>query len=266
VEQKDKDAPFIPAAVLCDKQALPYARARIAKELETKPFTSRFIDTTTASPWRECYNPAHPMTRSESREWKMALLKLIQDFGLVCGSETGHEAAVPYCDYFEGMMSLGPYRVPESGREVEKIWDEVPEVVAKYQLGEKYRLPLWELVYHDCAVAQWYWGDYNNKLPALWKKRDLFNALYGTPPLYMFTEEVWKAGKTRIGESAKTAMPAARATAGARMTSHAVLTPDRSVQRTEFSNGVKVTVNFGAAPWTDADGFVVQPESARILE
>ncbi len=36
-----------------------------------------------------------------------------------------------------------------------------------------YRLLLWELVYHDCVVAQWYWGDYNNKLPAVWDRRDL---------------------------------------------------------------------------------------------
>ena len=69
---------------------------------------------------------------------------------------------------------------------MQKIWTTVPPDLAKFQVGGKYRLPLWELVYHDCCVAYWYWGDYNNKLPALWDKRDLFNALYGTPPMYMF--------------------------------------------------------------------------------
>jgi Glycosyl hydrolases related to GH101 family, GH129 len=48
-----------------------------------------------------------------------------------------------------------------------------------------YRLLLWELVYHDCVVTQWYWGDYNNKLPAVWDRRDLYNALYGTPPMFI---------------------------------------------------------------------------------
>ena len=81
------------------------------------------------------------------------------------GSETGHEAAVPYVHYFEGMLSLGPYRVPDAGRDMQRILDDVPEQVAKFQTGHFYRLPLWELVYHDCVVAQWYWGDYNNKLP-----------------------------------------------------------------------------------------------------
>ena len=83
-------------------------------------------------------------------------------------------------------MSVAPYRVPDSGRNIAKIWDEVPDKVAKYQVGERYRLPLWELVYHDCVCAHWYWGDYNNKLPKLWRKRDLFNALYGTVGMFMF--------------------------------------------------------------------------------
>jgi hypothetical protein len=47
-----------------------------------------------------------------SRKYKMELLELVSNkYKLVCGSETGHDATVPYVHYFEGMMSLGPYRV-----------------------------------------------------------------------------------------------------------------------------------------------------------
>ena len=142
------------------------------------------------------------MTRTESREWKMKLLDYVShDCKLVTGSETGHDAAVPFVDYFEGMLSLGPYRVPDAGRDMQRIWDDPPERVAKFQLGQAYRLPLWELVYHDCVVAQWYWGDYNNKLPALWDKRDLFNVLYGTPPMFMFDRKLWETRKARFVQS-----------------------------------------------------------------
>ena len=117
----------------------------------------------------------------------MDLLEFVsRECGLVTGSETGHDAAVPYVHYFEGMLSLGPYRVPDAGRDMQRILEDVPERLAKFQTGPYYRLPLWELVYHDCVVSQWYWGDYNNKLPKLWDRRDLFNALYGTPPMFMF--------------------------------------------------------------------------------
>ncbi|MEI8192065.1 MAG: hypothetical protein WCI75_20330, partial [candidate division NC10 bacterium] len=53
--------------------------------------------------------------------------------GLVCGSETGHDAAVPFVDYFEGMLSLGPYRVQDAGRDMMRPWNDVPEAVAKYR-------------------------------------------------------------------------------------------------------------------------------------
>ena len=123
-------------AVLCDRLAPDYARRRIADELKTKPYRCRFIDTTTASPWRECYAPDHPLTRSESKRWKMELLDVVsREFKLVTGCETGHEASVPYLHYFEGMLSLGPYRVKDAGRRMADVVDEVPEQVAKFQTG-----------------------------------------------------------------------------------------------------------------------------------
>ncbi|MBM4018234.1 MAG: hypothetical protein FJ288_07875 [Planctomycetes bacterium] len=252
---RTKDGEMVPCGVLCDRQAPAYAERRIGEELKTSPYRSRFIDTTTASSWRECYNPAHPMTRSESRKFKMDLLALVsQKFRLVCGSETGHDAAVPYVHYFEGMLSLGPYRVPDAGRDMQRIWDEVPERVARFQLGHAYRLPLWELVYHDCVVAQWYWGDYNNKLPALWDKRDLFNALYGTPPMFMFTRDLWQKNRERFVRSYTATCPVARAAGYSEMLDHKFLSADRSVQRTAFAGGVTVTVNFGDKPFRLPDG------------
>ncbi|MFW6163861.1 MAG: glycoside hydrolase, partial [Planctomycetota bacterium] len=246
---KAKDGEMIPCGVLCDRQAPAYARRRIGEELKTHPYRCRFIDTTTASAWRECYDPRHPMTRTESKRFKMELLRVVsEEFGLVCGSETGHDAAVPVVHYFEGMLSLGPYRVPEAGRRMLEPWDEVPARVAKFQTGHFYRLPLWELVYHDCVVAQWYWGDYNNKLPKLWDRRDLWNALYGTPPMFMFNRALWRRHRDRFVQSYQTATPVARATGYAEMLSHRWLTPDHAVQETRFANGVTVTVNFGDEP------------------
>jgi hypothetical protein len=263
-EVEAKDGGMIPCGVLCDRQAVPYAKNRIPADLSSHPYKCRFIDTTTASPWRECYNPKHPMTRTESKKYKMDLLKYVSEgCGLVCGSETGHDASVPYVHYFEGMLSLGPYRVPDSGRNMMKIWEEVPETVARFQTGHKYRLPLWELVYHDCVVAQWYWGDYNNKLPALWDRRDLWNALYGTPPMFMFNRERWEANKDRFVRSYNATVPVARATGYSEMLSHQWLTPDHAVQRTSFANEVVVTVNFGEKPYTLPDGVVIQPLALR---
>lgn len=262
---KGKDGKMYSCAVLCDSRAPAYAQRRVPAELKTHPYRCRFIDTTTAAPWYECYHPDHPQTRSDSKRNKMALLEFIsKDCGLVTGSETGHEAAVPYVHYFEGMLSLGPYRVRDAGRNMLEVLEEVPEQVARFQTGHFYRLPLWELVYHDCVVAQWYWGDYNNKLPAVWQRRDLFNALYGTPPMFLFDAKGWKANRDRFVRSYRTATPVARATGYSEMLSHRWLSDDHAVQESRFANGVVVRVNFGAEPCVLPDGKRLEPMSLEI--
>ena len=263
VEGKSNDWYY--CGVLCDKRAPDYARQRIPADLATHPYRCRFIDTTTAAPWFECYNPAHPMTRTDSKEWKMKLLEYVsRDSKLVTGCETGHDASVPFLHYFEGMMSLGPYRVPDSGRDMQRIWTNAPERVVKFQLGHEYRLPLWELVYHECVVAQWYWGDYNNKLPMLWNKRDLFNVLYATPPMFMFNRKYWEANKERFAQSYQHTCPTIRKVGYSEMTDHRFLTPDRNVQETTFANGTTVTVNFGPTAFNLPDGSKLEALGFRV--
>lgn len=262
-----KDGAMIDCGVICDKRALDYARERVPADLKTHPYKARFIDTTTAAPWHECYSPEHPMTRTESKQWKMKLLEYMsKDCRLVTGCETGHDASVPFLHYFEGMLSLGPYRVPDAGRHMQVIWTNVPDNVARFQVGQKYRLPLWELLYHDCVVAQWYWGDYNNKLPAIWRKRDLFNVLYGTPPMFMFTRDLWEKNRERFVESYKNTCPHIRKSGYSEMLEHRFLSKDRDVQQTRFANGQVVTVNFGTNSFTMADGTVIGPEKFHVVE
>ena len=262
---KTKDGEWTYCAMMCDSAAPSYERRNVTEELKTKPYNTRFIDTTVASPWQTCWNPAHPMTRSDSRHWKMELLRILGDeFKLVVGSETGHDASVPFCDYYEGMLSLGPYRVPDAGRNIRQVWTNVPERVEKYQVGEKYRLPLWELVYHDCVCAQWYWGDHNSKLPDIWWKRDLFNVLYGTMGMYVVENRRWPEEKERFVRSYRMTTPGARATGYSEMTDHRILSADRTVQESRFSDGTAVVVNFGNEPFTLPGGETLPARSHRV--
>lgn len=247
VERKDNNG-YINCVALCDITAPKYARQKIQDELVQKNFGSRFFDTTTASSLRECYSSAHPMTRTESRKSRFELLSVSSiEHKLVTGSETGMDFVVPVCDYFEGMMSLGPYRREDAGRNVDQFFDNVPSQILEYQLNEKRRLPLWELVYHDCCVAYWYWGDHNNTFndQQIWDKRDNFNALYAVPPMYWIKdEEHFQNNKERFVKSYKASSEITRKAAGTEMISHEFLTPDRTVQQTKFSNGLTVTVDF----------------------
>jgi hypothetical protein len=238
------------AYACCSIPGLARAKRVIPTELKTKHYTCRFIDTITASPWRECYCPAHPTTRTIDKQTKMRLLNFVSSAEhLVTGSETGIDCAVPYEDYFEGMMSLSHYRLPDSGYKIGVYQTPTPDFM-KFQIGVGYRIPLFELVYHDCMVDTWYWGDASNQEPEVWRQRDLWNVLYGTSPIYILDSAKWESEKVRLVQSYKDVSGADRAVAYAQMVSHSFLTADHTVQRTRWSNGKVITVNFGDKPYT----------------
>ena len=144
-----------------------------------------------------------------------------------------------------------------------KIYDGDPPDEIRRGTDEKTRMPIFEMVYHGCMVAYWDWCDYNFKFPKIWWKRDLFNALCGTPPLYFFNEETWKRFRDQLKASYDVATPVAKATYSSPIKAYRILTPDRSVQRVEFENGVASTVNFGDKPFKMKDGHIVPPRGFK---
>lgn len=253
-KQADGTVKWYQGGVICSSRGLLRAKKKIPADLKVNPYLARFIDTTTASPFRECYNPAHPLTRSQDRGYKMQLLDFCsKDMKLVTGTETGIDPSVPFVHYYEGMMSLGPYRLPDSGTDM-MAYRKPTEEFLKYQVGPRYRLPLWELVYHDCTVAGWYWGDAANKAPEVWKERDLLNILYGTPPLLMFDRAKWNQEKTRMAQTYRDVCEWVSKVGYDEMVSHQDLTRDHFVQKTTWSSGRSVIVNFGKKPYRDIPG------------
>ena len=245
-------------AVQCDIPAIARMRQLAGGDLAANPYTSRFIDVATAKGLEECYNPAHPMTRRVSRAKKTELFEMLgEEFGIVIGSEQGMDDFVPVCDYFEGMMSPKAARMPSRrdgyGRSARFADDgTIPAALSadevalmeNYALNERYRIPLFELVYHDCVAAHWYWYDYSNCPVYWWWKRDILNALYGTAPMYIFNYQMWTDRKEEFIESWWRVGNIARKTGFSEMLSHRSLAADHSVQETRFADGTVVTVNF----------------------
>jgi len=251
---------------VCSPLQLAEARETIPADTAKSGYQGRFIDTTTAAPLMECYSDRHPLSRSDDKLAKTLLLELVSRHNhLIAGSETGSDWAAPAVHYFEGMMSLSPYRVPDAGRNMYQ-YAKPTEGLLKYQVGPRYRVPLWELVYHDSVVAYWYWGDGSNKQPELWNARDLWNILYATPPLWMIDKEKWASEKERFLKSYGAVCPVVRKAAYQTMTNHEFLTPDHTVQRTTFSGGLRVTVNFGGQPFTNEKGATVAAKGYLVEE
>jgi hypothetical protein len=262
------DGKEYPGGVISSACALGLARTRIPADLADHAYGARFFDTTTASPLREDYNPLHPLSRGEDRANKMALLAYSsRELRLVTGSETGFDAAVPYLHYFEGMMSLGPYRLPDSGYDLGTRKSPTRDWL-DYQVGSKYRIPLFELVYHDCVFSSWYWGDASNRLVEYLSERNLFNALYGTMPLWILDTERWKSDKAALIPSYANGTTVSHDTAWSELVEHRFLTADRQAQYTRFANGCEVWGNFDRAKAARAGGFDIPPRSfvARLSD
>ncbi len=163
------------------------------------------------------------------------------------------------------MMSGGAYSWPAGHLKHPKTKDEeFPnpwggkyggwEGYARWGVGHAYRVPLWELVFHDCVVSTWYWGDASDWLldaaPEVTPKKDAFNVLYGTVPLLWANREgSWQKDREVFLRTYRNTCKLHEAIAGAEMLSHEFLTPDRAVQRTRFANGTEVVVNFGEKPY-----------------
>lgn len=275
----------------CPSRWVPAAKVVVPKAVSERPFLGRFIDVTTAEALYECFDPAHPLTRTQKRRCGEELLGYVRSLGLVTGGEHGRYWAVPELDYIEGMMSGTAYPWPAGHLIHPKTKDQTFEHpwggrypkwadYAKWNLGAGQRVPLWELVFHDCVVSTWYWGDSNDFLleaaPEFTARKDAFNILYGTIPiLWANREGGWHLNRDAFLRSCRNTSKFHELVADKEMLSHEFLTPDRGVQRTRFSGGFEVTVNLGAEPalvkfglktqMLPPNGFVVKGPKIRQL-
>lgn len=249
----------------CPARWVETAQQVVPKLLAQQPFLARFVDVTTAEDLYECYDPAHPITRGQKRQCGIDLLAFMRSQHLVVGGEHGIWWGVPQQDYIEGMMSGGNTFWPAGHLIHPKTkadafagygtW----ENYERFGIGHATRVPLWELVFHDCVVSTWYWGDASDFLlqaaPEVTPKKDAFNVLYGTIPLlWANAEGSWPAHRDVFLRTYRNTCKLHEAVAGTELLSHEWLTPDRAVQRTRFSDGTEVVVNFGEAPYAATVG------------
>ena len=264
--ERDGGARSIGCASICERQVAGYVRRRLGSELAKFPwYTGRYLDVTGCAAPFECFHARHRMSRRDSVRYRCEMMAIPgNEFGLLSATEDGQDFLASVCDYFTcGFSAANDYRV-DGGRWMWKIYDGEPPDEIRRGTDETTRMPIFEMVYHGCSVSYWDWCDYNFKFPKIWWKRDLFNALCGTPPLYFFNEETWLRFRDRLKASYDVATPIAKATYSTPMKRYRILTPDRSVQRVEYENGVASTVNFGERPYTMKDGFVLPPHGHRF--
>jgi hypothetical protein len=115
----------------------------------------------------------------------------------------------------------------------------------KWAINEQIRVPLYQLVYHDAIATTWRWDDASHHMPEIWWKKDLFDILYGTTPVWTIDRPRWSKFKNTFIESYNNVCPWLGEIAYDELVSHRFLSDDHKVQESVFSSGRKVIVNFG---------------------
>lgn len=187
-----------------------------------------FIDTTSAVQCYESHGRDNTLTRTQDVQCKQELLQFFKSQGVVLGSEEGADFAMPYLDWIENRHG----RVP----------------------GES--VPLWPLVFHDAAACGRYVND--DEDAATWMGAAvnargypavLEDMLWGYFVLSSPKDlKSWPRQKQTFKSTAY-ADEWFRSISSAAMTEHHFLTRDFSVERTVFSNGHSITVNFSKETW-----------------
>ena len=244
---------------------------------------SYFIDTTYAVGPRECHDPNHPIGRNDDIAWKIRLSDYARDLFGIFGSECGREWALPYSDFFEGLVGV-------SGRYYHSLNPE--------ELGAAV-IPFWEMVYHDCQICYGKYGyraDQSAEYVAhhvlcarplhyhsipdhlYWKSEGGREERKGDDASSSYTRSDggWAEGMHPVDVFLKNTQevlgPLHAVTAHERLMQFAFLNDDRTVRKAVFGNGENATtviVNFGA---TDArvksslGGDVVLPPWGFIVE
>lgn len=249
------------------------AKICMPPDLAQYPYQARFLDVTTSEGLYECYNPDHPMTRSDKRRYSEEVSHYMANWqtgylNLVTGGEHGKWWCAKDMHYVEGMQSgghanyswpAGHLRRPESKtddpRTPGKPTNAFTTRYEVYGVGPKFRVPLWDLVFHDCITTTWYWGDSTDFLikaaPEITPRKDAFNILYASMPMYWMNKQgLWKNDREAFLRSYFHATKVHETIGMEEMVAHYFLNNDRTVQMTSFADGTDIIVNMDPIPQT----------------
>lgn len=253
--------------------AMAALRSYVPNRLADYGFNARFMDVAAAIGLFEDYHPDHTFDRRTDMTYRRECIRYFRDLGLVVGAEYGNDWAVDLVDYYEGSTS-GPFwwatdRFAADGWNAGHLRepthrDQFPPEYLSHGMGTGVRIPLWDLVYHDCVVGTWYWGDVPGFMHRVWPEladmKDCYTLLYGATSL------VWREadrgygwlddrGRARLLQTLHYTAHFHRRVAFDRLTDHEFLSTDGTLQRTRFSSGASVLANFSESPQrVDVDG------------
>jgi hypothetical protein len=254
--------------------ARPAVEQRVAALMSQFHCNSWFIDCDAAGELYDDYSPLHPATQLDDMAARLSRMAWIRDtFKAVIGSEGGSAYAAGTIHFAHGMMTpvigwgdpaltersspyyLGGYYPPDAPT---AFFAQVPlkDEHRRIYADPRFRLPLYETVFHDAVVATHQWGYGSLKFADPERTRELLELLYGVPPLYHLNLDEWAKRRQLITAHYAFFSPLHRSAGLLPMSDFQWLSEDRLVQRTVFGGELDLIANFRAEPFA-VDGVLV---------
>lgn len=220
-----------PQSYLCATQA-PYYVKRNFKDLEDHGIRldCAYLDVFTCNEGDECDNPLHRMTRKECYDHRALCFQYLLKKGILPSSEEVNDWAVQsqvFCHYAPYDFMMRAPGTPKQG---------IP-------------VPLYNLVYHDCVIQPWMMEKVSEKEDYM-----LYALLNGGAP-YLVREGAYPntdgAFEDRVEMTLEECISRAKVVSDlhekvgkCEMVRHEFVEGNPQIQKTVFSNGISVQVDF----------------------
>ena len=245
----------------------PVLRQRSQALHKALGFNSWFLDAYATGMVFDDYTPGRRMSQADVAAGNERSMAWVRDrFGVPVGSENGNAATsrgiafahgmqVPVLGWGDPDLQKNPKSPYFLGRwfpadQPEVFFRSVPlkQPYLNIYYQPRYRLPLYQAVFHDSIVTTNHWLYDNLKFSNAYADNLLTQWLYNTPPLWHVSAESLTRRLPLMRCADQVFRPLHRQLATQAMTGFAWLTPDRLSQQTRFADGSRLTVNFSAEP------------------
>jgi hypothetical protein len=268
---------------LSESAVEPYMKARVARLTKEFKCNSWFIDCDAAGEFYEDYSPIHPANQEQEMRARLKRMAWIRDtYTLVIGSEGGSAYSSATVHFAHGVMTtvfgwddpdlksrnspyfLGAY-YPADGPTLFLKQVPLKPFYYRFLIDPRFRLPLYETVFHDSVVATHHWSSPTLKFSNQVVERSLLEQLYNVPPLFHLNSHEFARHRAWMEAEYAFFSPLHRKLALLPLTAFAWLTPDHQVQRTVFDGSVEIIANFRSNPFNYL-GHAIPPKSLLALD
>lgn len=234
-----------------------------------------FLDCDAAYPLYDDYSKNHPMTREQDLNNRLERMRFICSAQkIVLGSESGIAWANPTIAYNNGaflafpeafwptlqnMKHFGVWRPEFTSKILFQPYNASVEFInASY--NPRYRLPLYEAVFHDSVISTDRWELNELKIPAIRKIKALLQNLYNIPPVWVLDQKTLQKNKKYFVDYYNFFSPLHQMTGIEALSAFDWLTEDRLVQQTQLGNRLILTANFSDRSYEDIQPFCIRAE------